>query len=295
MRVGTPQHREIFCRSFIDTHVPYEPENLPWPDLDATLLERLRAFPFWSVARSIEQRAGKMVTAFAHTIEDPLIREAVALQGIEETRHGRLMSHVLERYRIDVPVIPFADPRAIREDFLIFGFGECMDSFIGFGAFAIARRKQLFPDALMDIFEKILWEEARHIVFFINWWRYEEAKAGRDGLVHRTLESMKYHLKTVTQPARGVADVAWPKLEGNDLFQSMVGDVTPVMFLEAALEANRAMMDQLDRRLIKPRLMPRLATAALLAIRMLPPRKPAAEATALPGQSVNGYSSRSAA
>lgn len=295
MRVGSPQHREIFCRSFIETHVPYEPENLPWPELDATLLERLRAFPFWSVARSIEQRAGRMVTAFAHTIEDPLIREAVALQGLEETRHGRLMSHVLERYGIDVPEIPFADPRAIKEDFLIFGFGECMDSFIGFGAFAIARQKQLFPESLMDIFEKVLWEEARHIAFFINWWRYEEAKAGRDGVIHRTLESIKYHVKTVTQPARGVADVAWPKLEGNDLFESIIADVTPVTFLETALAANRAMMARLDRRLIKPVLMPRVATALLLAIRMLPPRKPAAEASALPAQSRKDFSSRSAA
>jgi hypothetical protein len=77
---GTAAHRELFCRTFIDTHDPYEPERLPWPLLDELHLERLRAFPLWSYGRSIEQRAGRM-----------------------ETRHGRLMSDVLERYGIDAP------------------------------------------------------------------------------------------------------------------------------------------------------------------------------------------------
>jgi hypothetical protein len=278
MRVGTHEHRELFCRTFIETHVPFEPEGLPWPQLDGVLLERLRAFPFWSYARSIEQRAGRMVTAFAHTIEDPRIREAVALQGMEETRHGRLLSHVLERYEIDAPEVPRPEPRAIREDFLIFGFGECFDSFIGFGAFAIARRKKLFPEPLMRIFENVLWEEARHIAFFMNWWRYEEAKAGRDGLFGRTLAAITYHAKATIGTAKGASETPLPSLEGNDIFSEAVADVTPVMFLEAALAENRAMMARLDRRLIKPTLTPRLATALLLTIRMLPPRKPPAEA-----------------
>src|ERR1700684_4395216 len=104
MRVGSHEHRELFCRTFIETHDPFVPEALAWPELDAKHLARLRAFPFWSYARSIEQRAGRMVTAFSQTLDDPLIREAVALQGVEETRHGRLLAHVVERYGIDAPV-----------------------------------------------------------------------------------------------------------------------------------------------------------------------------------------------
>jgi hypothetical protein len=150
-----------------------------------------------------------------------------------------------------------------------------MDSFLGFGAFAIARRKQLFPAALLDIFDTFMWEEARHIAFFINWWRYEQARADRDGLLRRTFESIAYYVKTVSAPARGVADVPWPKLEGNELFDSIAADITPATFVAAALEANRAMMARIDRRLLRPVLMPRLATALLLAIRLLPPREPA--------------------
>jgi hypothetical protein len=285
MRVGSARHCDLFCRWFIATHLAWEPANLPWPALDVASVERLRAFPFWSHARSIERRAGKLVTAFSETIEDPLMREAVALQGLEETRHGQLMGALLERYGIDVPEIPFAEPRGTKEEFLIFGFGECMDSFVGFGAFAIARRKRLFPEPLLAIFDTLMWEEARHIAFFINWWRYEQARAGRDGLFRRTLESIAYYFKTVSAPARGVADVPWPKLEGNELFESIAADVTPLIFLEAALGANRAMMARIDRRLLRPVLVPRLATAVLLAIRMLPPREAAAPALSagLPG------------
>src|SRR5579884_1651760 len=120
MRVGSPEHRDLFCRTFIETHVSFEPENLPWPELGEVHLRRLRAFPFWSYARSIEQRAGRMVTAFAQTLDDPLIREAVAVQGVEETRHGRLMSHVVERYGIEAALIPIPDAPATRDDFCIF-------------------------------------------------------------------------------------------------------------------------------------------------------------------------------
>ena len=36
-------------------------------------LERLRGIPFWQEARATEQRAGKMVTAFAETVSDPVL------------------------------------------------------------------------------------------------------------------------------------------------------------------------------------------------------------------------------
>ncbi len=270
MKVGTREHRDLFCRWFIETHAQFEPEALPWPELDAVSLERLRGFPLWSYARSIEQRAGRMVTAFARTVDDPLIREAVAVQGVEETRHGRLMTHVLDRYGIDAALLPIGDAPATREDFCIFGFGECTDSFIGFGAFALARQRGLFPDSLLDIFENVLWEEARHITFFINWYRYEERLAGRDTFPRNVFGPLSYHVRASMGTAAGAAETPLPKMEGE-----IVEGLAPAMFLEAALAENRRHMEKIPRRLLKPRLMPTLATVALLGIRMLPPRKPA--------------------
>ncbi len=277
MRPGTPAHRDLFCRTFVETHVPYEPERLPWPELDGIHLARLRAIPFWSHARAIERRAGTMVSAFATTLADAHIREAVALQGFEERRHGRLMAHVIERYGIDVP--PGAedgDGAGTADDFLVFGFSECADSFAGFGAFALAREQGLFPESLLGIFEQVLFEEARHITFFINWWRYELARRDDPGALQRTIMALGYHVRAVRKAATTVGDGPPISLtEARGVFPG----VTPAQFLQAALAENRRVLARLDRRLLKPRLVPRIATALLFAIRMLPPR-PAAPALA---------------
>ncbi len=285
MQVGTPQHRDLFCRTFVETHAAFEPEELPWPQLEGVDLARLRAFPFWRYARSIEQRAGRMVTAFAKTIDDPQIRAAVALQGEEETRHGRLMAHAIERYGIDAPPLTIADAPISPEEFAIFGFGECTDSFVGFGAIALARQKKILPDALLDVFDGVMFEEARHIVFFINWWRYEEARAGRGGYLAQTFKALGYHLRAAMGTITGATDLPpMPALDDPDL-AAIVAGITPALFLQTALAESRRMMAKLDQRLLKPQVMPAIATLLLLGIRMLPPRAAAsAPVAALPGE-----------
>ena len=272
--IGSIAHRDLFCKTFHDSHLAFEPEALPWPKLEPKYIELLRAFPFWSFARSMEQEADRMIAKYASTLDDPVIRKAVELQGYEEGRHGRLLNYMLEHYNIDVPSVPLSNLPVDREDFVVFGFSECTDSFVGFGGFALARQKQIFPKALLDIFEQILFEEARHIVFFINWWRYEEALAGDTSALSRTIKSIKYHVQAIAhqaQGAQGAAVVPAPiDLTGGGS-QAILEGVTPKMFLEIALAEERAMMSRIDRRLLRPRLVPALATAALLALRMLPP------------------------
>jgi hypothetical protein len=275
-RVGSIAHRDLFCRTFIATHKPFEPEQLPWPALETRHVELLRAFPFWSLARSMEQEADRMIAIFAKTVTDPVIREAITLQGYEEGRHGRLINTMLERYNISVPAVPLSNMPVERDDFVTFGFGECADSFIGFGGFALARRKQIFPKGLLDIFEQLLFEEARHITFFINWWRYEEALAGNTSALSRTLASLKYQATAVMHQAQGAqgSGVAMPPVDLTGGSSAAILDgVSPKMFLEIALAEERAMMARLDPRLLRPRIVPFIAGAALLGLRMLPPRK----------------------
>ncbi len=273
IRAGTPQHRDLFCRAFVESHLPFEPEALPWPQLEPRHVELLRGFPFWSLALGVEQKAGRMLAIFAESLGDPAIRKAVALQAYEEARHGRLLAHMLSRYGIEVRVTPPSLDAVTRDDFLVFGFSECTDSFIGFGGFALARQKQLFPKQLLDVFSQVLYEEARHIVFFINWWRYEEALAGHANAFARTARAIRYHVRAIRRTAQGAQDTANLAELTSGGSQAIFEGVTPQAFLEVALAEHRAMMERFDARLLKPQIVPALATAAVLGLRMLPPRK----------------------
>jgi hypothetical protein len=274
MKIGTPAHRDLFCATFIDGHIAFEPESLPWPTLEQKYLDRLRAIPFWGVAKAMERKAGIMVSAFAQTLEDPFIREAVALQGREEARHARLMSHFIERYGLTAhePELGIHTPHTpTKEQFVVFGYEECVDFFMGAGLFRLATRLDIFPVNLVSIFDAVLIEEARHVTFFVNWFRYEEARAGRDGALGRHIAAAKNYfgsIKTLVRSFSGEQTTGFAAANANQLVEGM----TPMMFLEAALGENRRMLGLLDRRLIKPALLPALAATALTVLRALPPR-----------------------
>ena len=109
MKIGSIEHRDTFCRHFMQTYQDYDPKTLPWPELDQTALERLRAVPFWQEVFYTERRAGAIVKAFTETVKDPVLKEAIALQGAEEARHAELIRVMIERYSIDVIAPRFAN------------------------------------------------------------------------------------------------------------------------------------------------------------------------------------------
>jgi hypothetical protein len=53
-----------------------------------------------------------------------------------------------------------------------------MDSFLGFGAFKTARESKFLPDSMFQIFDVLMLEETRHIVFFINYMAWREKRRG---------------------------------------------------------------------------------------------------------------------
>ena len=77
--IGSQTHKELFCRVFIETHVPYEVRSISWPTLDSASLERLRTLPFREEALRTEQATAAKVQAQAGVEHDALLREAVAL------------------------------------------------------------------------------------------------------------------------------------------------------------------------------------------------------------------------
>ena len=159
MLIGSDEHKELFCRSFIATHQQYDPRDFPWPELDQESLDRLRGIPFWSTALQVERNAGVMVSGFAESLADPLIREAVALQGYEEARHGRMLAAMVERYGLEVQTQEPA-PTITERAFIDFGYEECLDSFFGFGIYRIARQIAFLPDSLTTMLgARLLGEE----------------------------------------------------------------------------------------------------------------------------------------
>jgi hypothetical protein len=102
------------------------------------------------------------------------------LQGFEETRHAALIREMIRRYGIPVEEQPLDPlPADIETAFKDFGFGECTDSFLGFGVFKIARESGFLPESMFQIFDTLMYEETRHIVFFVNWMAWQMLESRR--------------------------------------------------------------------------------------------------------------------
>lgn len=265
MYIGSDAHKELFCRSFIATHLAYDPRDLPWPELDQESLQRLRGIPFWSTALQVENNAGVMVSGFAQSLYDPLIRETVALQGFEEDRHARLIATMVERYGLNAKSHE-PDPAISERAFIDFGYEECLDSFFGFGIYRIARQVQFLPDALTSLFARLLAEEARHIVFFVNWIAYERVQGGRGAPPLQMLLAGYGYIRALI----GLAKTATRSRDGSGFLAAdagnTFGDLTLASFLQACLAENAVQMAAIDRRLIQPRVLPKLATFMLGAV-----------------------------
>lgn len=272
MKIGSDAHRDLFCRLFVESFTPFEPEELPWPDLDADALARLRAVPFWQEVLHTELRAGRIVNAFAPHLTDPTLREAVALQGMEEARHAELIRVMIRRYGIEVteqPPDPMPDD--IETAFIDFGFGECLDSFLGFGAFKIARQSEFLPEAMFAIFETLMYEETRHIVFFINWMAWRETQHGRNAAWLRHANALRYYSRALNRligTVRRGAEVN----DGKDFSATQAGvfleGFTFRRFIEDCHAENLRRMSAFDRQLLQPRFLPGLADVALSALRL---------------------------
>jgi len=273
MKLGTQAHKELFCRSFLDSYQEYNPETLPWPDLDPVSLERLRSIPFWKEALYTEKKAGIMVSAFARTIEDPLIKEAITLQGQEETRHGRLIQFLIDRYEIPISQPEKIElPLDIERAFTDFGFEECLDSFFAFGLFEIARLAKYLPQAFFDIFDPIMNEEARHIVFFVNWISYLQIERGRGWAPLRSAHALYHYGSALTGLVKTFAGAGEREEQAFAATgaRTFMDDLTAEMFFSLCIQENQKRMQQFDPELLQPRLLPRLSNVALSVVKLLP-------------------------
>jgi len=274
--VGSPEHKRVFCREFIDTHNPYDPKKTAWPTLEPEAVERLRAMPFWDEAISTETDVARKVEALVPLQSDPLLREAIALQGFEEFRHAALLQEMLRHYEIPEPTVSVEPPR--RDPlwgFLRTGYGECFDSFFAFGLFSLARDVRLFPEPLLDVLEPVVQEEARHILFFVNWVAYERTL---DPWYRQPLHIARCALALGMQMGIRIRTAASLAIGGGGstdhsdedfmigVQESLDLASSPKRIVATCLRENDARLRSFDGRLLRPRLVPALARMAAAVI-----------------------------
>jgi hypothetical protein len=263
VEIGSREHKELFCRSFMESHRAYDPQEWPWPQLDDISLARLRAIPIWTLALEVELGAGEMLGKFAQTESDPLVRQALELQGYEEDRHGRILQCMIERYGLKVaPNVPKQNPT--RGAFIDFGYNECVDSLAGFGIFRLACDARILPVGLTSLFAHVIEEEARHIVFFVNWVAWDRARRGLRGTVLQAGPALLCYAAAIGRRIKGSARIQAPAsaAEATDLFGDAIKNLTLAAFLRACIDENDRYMATFDPRLIRPRVMPALARLA---------------------------------
>ena len=272
MKIGSEEHKQRFCDQFVASHDRYDPESLAWPDLDEVSLGRLRAIPFWPEVLYTERRAGAIVSAYAATIADPQVREAVLLQGFEEARHAVLLQLMIRRYGLAAEERPLEElaPDLYRA-FADFGYGECLDSFLGFGVFKIARRSGFLPEPLFEIFDVLMREETRHIVFFINWVAWQEAARGRGARWLRGLTAAGYYCRAIGR-LLGTIRRGRRANDGKD-FSATQASVfldafSPRSFVQECYAEHERRMGEFGPDLLQPRFLPTLAGVALAGLRL---------------------------
>jgi hypothetical protein len=271
MQIGSEEHKRLFCETFIASHNRYEPKDLPWPQLDDVSLARLRAIPIWTMALDIEISAGSMLEGFSKTENDLLVRDALALQGYEESRHGRMLGEMIRHYGLTVQVKE-PSKESTRRAFIHFGYDECVDSFAGFGIFKLAREARILPESLTSLFARVLEEEARHIVFFVNWIAWDRARRGLTPPYMQIVPSLVSYVAAIVRRVQGGSAMAGGNNDGSaamGLFSDVMRDLTPAKFLRACLTENDRYMRSFDPRLLRPRVIPALGKTALIVTELI--------------------------
>src|SRR5256712_2406912 len=152
------------------------------------------------------------------------------------------------------------------------GYGECFDSFFASGLFGVASDTGFFPEPLVKIFDGVMQEEARHILFFTNWAAHRRVRlpALRQPwfLVRRMLGLSLQALGRVRTALQLRGTDA-----GDDFTMQVpesIGEVTLRTLAETCLSENERRLAGYDPRLLRARLVPRLGRQAL---RLGPPGK----------------------
>jgi hypothetical protein len=271
IRIGSDSHKTLYCRALLDTFDPYKPAVIDWPTLDSEARDRLVGLPIWDIAVQTEGRAQINVATYAAGISDPLLRKAIELNAFEEGRHKQVLSNLVAAYGIALaPEPPYEVWGDAEWAFMVTGYSECIDSFFAFGLFESAKRSGYFPEALVDTFEPVIHEEARHILFFVNWaaWHRRAMPLWRRPFFE--LKVLAVWLFLIWERI-GIARDMGSGVQDNNFTvtgaKSVGNDINPAELIDICLAENDRRMSPYDQRLLRPSVVPALARLARRFIR----------------------------
>ena len=171
IKLGSDDHKNLFCRTLLTTFDPYKPAVIDWPKLDQETRDKITGLPIWDIAVQTEGKAGLRVATFGELVTDPLLKRAIELDAFEERRHKHVLANMVEAYGIKLEPEP--------------EYHQAQGSRMGLHGHRLQRmHRQLlrlrpvrdwpsarasFPPELVDTFEPVMKEEGRHILFFVNW------------------------------------------------------------------------------------------------------------------------------
>ncbi|MDD2705817.1 MAG: ferritin-like domain-containing protein [Acidocella sp.] len=272
IKPGGQAHYEMFTQLLSATYNPYKPAVLDWPKLDPETLKRITSLPIWDIAVQTENKAGARIAFYAQTVPQKELRDALIHMAGEERRHRDVLARLVAAY--DIPVQPDAEyvlPNDAEWGFLVTGYSECIDSFFAYGLFELARRSGFFPADLVETFEPVMQEEARHILFFTNFiaWKRATMPLWKRPFFEAKVAAVYAYL--IWERIGIAKDV--DGLEGADANFTMNGsqaisdEMDPAKLIDICLVQDKLRMEGYDPRLIRPTTTPFLARLARLFIR----------------------------
>jgi hypothetical protein len=265
--IGSEAHRDAACRMFHDTFNPYRPSVIDWPPLSTEAQVRLTSLPIWDIAVQTEGKARLRMRAYAQSLADPAWGEAIERNAWEENRHKEVLSNLVAAYGIALAPEPaYRTPRDTEWAYLVTGFSECIDSFFAFGLFEVAKRSGFFPPELVDTFEPVIQEEARHILLFANWlaWQRQQLPWWRRAWFELRVAAVWVFLAWERIGlARGMATEGGAAADNNFTLTGSRSvsdaDISVVSLMAVCLAENDRRFAGYDSRLLRPTTTPAIA------------------------------------
>ena len=277
IRFGSDEHKRLFCKTLLDTFDPYRPAVLDWPKLDAEAEKRITSLPIWDIAVQTETTAGMNVCTYAEGVPDPLLRKAIELNGFEERRHRHVLANLVEAYGVKLAPEPVPEkPKNPEGAFMVTGYSECIDSFFAFGLFKAARDTGYFPPELVQTFDPVVNEEARHILFFVNWISWHRRNMPLWRRPYFELKVLAVWIFLIYERIGIAKDVGHGEQDANftaNGAEALGSDLDVGGLVAVCLEENDRRLAPYDARLKRPRFVPFMAR---LALKFIGPKKKAA-------------------